>query len=196
MNSFEELAEIVKSETSNIRFQHILGVVDRAVEYAKFYGVNIADVKISAILHDYTKEYSIERNKEILKRYNYELDQIEEKNPNLIHGKSAGLLAKYEFGFSDDISNAISYHTTGRANMSILEKIIYLADATEPNRDYSKNENELTLNEVVELIKKDIDEGLIYVLKWTMKSLIRRNLLIHPDSVEAYNYYLDKKINK
>ena len=73
--------------------------------------------------------------------------------------------------------------------MSMLEKIIYLADATELNRNYMSNENELSLNELVELIKTNIDEGLEYTLKWNLQSVLRRNLLVHLNTVKAYNFY-------
>ena len=131
MISYEVLYDRVKCEVSAKRLKHIEGVVDRAVEYSKIYNVDIEDAKISAVLHDIAKEYSQEKSYEILKKYGYELDEIEKRNFNLIHGKVAGVIAKFEYGLKDDIVNAISFHTTGRENMSVLEKIIYLADATE-----------------------------------------------------------------
>ena len=134
MVNYEELFNIVKNEVSEKRFNHILGVVKRAEEYAKIYDINIEDAKIAAILHDIAKEYSIQKSYEILEKYGYDLDEIEKENFNLIHGKVAGVIAKNEYKLSDDIVNAISYHTTGRKNMSILEKVIYLADATEPRK--------------------------------------------------------------
>ena len=73
--------------------------------------------------------------------------------------------------------------------MSILEKIIYLADATEKGRKYKSELNELTRDEIVDLIKKDIDEGLEVVLRFSLRSLLSKNLMIHLDSVKAYNFY-------
>lgn len=189
MVTYEELYEVVKQSVSEKRFNHILGVVERAIEYGKIYNVNIEDVKIAAILHDIAKEYSDEKNNEILNRYGKKLDEIELKNHNLIHSKIGAIIAKFEYGFSDDISNAISFHTTGRPNMSILEKIIYLADATEKNRKYLDKLNILSLEELVDLIKRDIDSGLSYVLSYTLKYVLDRNLYIDMNSVEAYNFY-------
>ena len=131
---YEELYERVKKEVSEKRFKHILGVVERAEEYAKVYNVNINDAKYAAIMHDMAKEYPEEKGYEILKKYGYELDEIEKKNYSIVHGKIGSVIAKYEYKLSDDIVNAISYHTTGRENMSTLEKIIYLADATEARK--------------------------------------------------------------
>ena len=138
MVTYEELYEKVKSELSEKRFKHTLGVIDRAIEYAKVYNVDENTVKYAAILHDMAKEYSVEKSYEIFKKYGYEPDNVERGNNNLIHGKVAGLIAKHEYGLSDEIADAISYHTTGRENMSMLEKIIYLADATEARKSISR----------------------------------------------------------
>ena len=82
--------------------------------------------------------------------------------------------------------NAIKYHTTGKANMSIIEKIIYLADATEENRKYCSSI-------YVDIIKKDIDQGIIEICKWVINRLLETNKLIHIDSIECYNYYTNSK---
>ena len=189
MVTYDELYEKVKTEVSEKRFSHILGVVERTEEYAKIYPVDLEEAKIAAILHDVAKEYSLEKSHSILEKYGYQLDKIEERNDNLIHGKVAGVIAKYEYGLSENIVNAISFHTTGRENMSMLEKVIYLADATEPGRVFKDGSNKLTVEETVDLIKKDIDAGMLYVLKWNLESLLRKGLLIHLDSVKAYNFY-------
>lgn len=123
MKSYEELYEIVKKSVSEKRFTHILGVVERAVEYSEIYNVNIEDAKISAILHDVAKEISQEESYKLLEKYGVELDEVEKKNFNLVHSKLGAAIAKYEYGASDDIVNAIKFHTTGRENMSILEKL-------------------------------------------------------------------------
>ena len=138
MVSYEELYEKVKSELSEKRFRHTIGVIERAIEYAKIYNVDENTVKYAAVLHDSAKEYSIEKSYEIFEKYGYEPDSVERGNSNLIHGKVAGLIAKYEYGLSDEIASAISYHTTGKENMTTLEKIIYLADATEPRKSLSR----------------------------------------------------------
>lgn len=139
MITYEELYEKVKNELSEKRWKHTLGVIKRAEEYANVYHANIEDAKVAAILHDMTKEYPSSKSYEILKKYGYEPDDVEKRNENLIHGKVACLIAKHEYNLSEDIVNAICYHTTGRENMSMLEKIIYLADATEERKSISRN---------------------------------------------------------
>lgn len=189
MVKYEELYEIAKEKLSEKRFNHTLGVVKRAIQYAEIYNENMEKTKIAAILHDIAKEIPKEESYNMLEKYEVKLDDIEKRNFNLIHSILGAEIAKNEYGLDDDIVNAIKYHTTGRENMSMLEKIIYLADATEPNRNYMSNENELSLNELVELIKTNIDEGLEYTLKWNLQSVLRRNLLVHLNTVNAYNFY-------
>ena len=189
MVKYEELYVIAKEKLSEKRFNHTLGVVKRAIQYAEIYNENMEKTKIAAILHDIAKEIPKEESYNILEKYEVKLDDIEKRNFNLIHSILGAEIAKNEYGLDDDIVNAIKYHTTGRENMSMLEKIIYLADATEPNRNYMSNENELSLNELVELIKTNIDEGLEYTLKWNLQSVLRRNLLLHLNTVKAYNFY-------
>lgn len=189
MVKYEELYEIAKEKLSEKRFNHTLGVVERAIQYAEIYNENIEKVKIAAILHDIAKEIPKEESYNMLEKCGVKLDDIEKRNFNLIHSILGAEIAKNEYKLDDDIVNAIKYHTTGRENMSMLEKIIYLADATELNRNYMSNENELSLNELVELIKTNIDEGLEYTLKWNLQSVLRRNLLVHLNTVKAYNFY-------
>lgn len=189
MVEYEELYNDVKNILSEKRFKHSEGVVERAVEYAQVYGVDIEKVKKAAIIHDIAKEFSKEESYAMLEKYGITLNEVEEKNFSLVHGKLGAAIAKYKYGLSDDIVNAIKYHTTGKENMTTFEKIIYLADATEPNRKYEKSENDLTLDELVNLIKTNLDEGLEYVLRWTLNSVLKRDFLIHIDSVKAYNFY-------
>ena len=187
MIKYEELYKIVKEKLSEKRFKHSEGVVKRALEYAEVYKVDKEIAKLSAIAHDIAKELTEEEIEEYLKKYNIELDDIEKVNKSLIHAKIGAYICKYEFGFSEDMVNAIKYHTTGREDMSVLEKIIYLADATEENRSYD-------YTEYVDAIKTNIDEGMVKVSKWVIDSLLERNNLIHLDSIKCYNFYILRKV--
>lgn len=184
MGIYDELYEEVKNTLSEKRFNHTLGVIKRAVEYAKIYNVNIKDVEIAALSHDIAKEKSFEESMKKAKELNIQLDEIEIKNFNLLHAKIGAEIIKNKYHFSDDIINAIKYHTTGREDMSLLEKIIFLADATEENRNY------LELESLVNLIKEDINKGMIFTLKWTIDDLIQKEKIIHMDSIKAYNFLI------
>lgn len=183
MIEYEEVYEDVKNMLSEKRLKHSERVVKRAIEYAKIYNVDIETVKLVAISHDIAKELSEEENKKYIDKYSIELDSIEKSNNSLLHAKIGACICKEKYGFSIDMVNSVRYHTTGRENMSILEKIIYLADATEEGR------REYAASEYVDLIKKDIDKGMVEISKNVINKLLRNNKLIHLNTIKCYNYY-------
>ena len=187
MIKYEDLYNEVKKTLSEKRFKHSEGVVERALEYAEIYNVDKEKVKLVAIAHDIAKEFSEEENQKYINDYNIELDEAERFNKNLIHAKIGAYICKNKYQFTDDMVQAVRYHTTGKENMSMLEKVIYLADATEKNRNYCKEP-------YVEIIKNDIDKGILEVSKWVINSLIERNVVIHLDTIKCYNYYTNKII--
>ena len=185
MIKYEELYKEVKENLSEKRFKHSEGVVKRAIEYAKVYNVDIETVKLVAISHDIAKELSEEEIEKYIKEYNIEIDEVEKRNNNLLHAKIGSFICKNKYGFTQDMVNAVRFHTTGRENMTILEKVIYLADATEENRKYCSSV-------YVDLIKKDINDGMFEVAKWVINSLLERNMVIHLDTIKCYNFYNNK----
>lgn len=186
MIKYEKLYEDVKSSLSEKRFKHSEGVVKRALEYAEIYKLNTEVVKLVAMAHDIAKELSEEEISNYIKLYNIEFDDIEKNSPNLWHTKIGAYICKDKYGFSDDMVNSVMYHTTGRANMSLLEKVIYLADATDETRAYGD------MDYYVDIIKKDIDLGMVEVSKWVINHLLSKNAIIHYDSLKCYNYYANK----
>lgn len=183
MIEYEDLYNEVKNMLSGKRFEHSEGVVKRAIEYADVYGIDRNTVKLVAIAHDIAKEFSDEENQRAISDYGIELDDIEKNNKNLLHAKIGGYICKEKYGFTEDMVNSVMYHTTGRENMSLLEKIIYLADATDATRAYGDIEY------YVGLAKENIDLAMAEVSKWVIGSLLERKHIIHLDSVKCYNYY-------
>lgn len=183
MVDYDTLYVDVRNILSEKRFKHSEGVVKRAIEYAKVYNVDIETVKLASIAHDIAKELSAEAEQEYIYKYNIELDETEQNSHNLVHAKIGAAICKNKYGFTEDMVNAIKFHTTGRANMSLLEKIIYLADATDLTRNYDD------IDYYVGIIKDDIDRGMLEVSKWVINDLLKKNRIIHLDSVRCYNYY-------
>ena len=134
MIEYDKLYNDVKNTLSEKRFKHTEGVIERAIQYAKSYGANIEEAKLAAVCHDIAKEISLEESYKILEKYNIELDDIEKRNHNLIHAKVGAAIAQNKYGLNNEIVSAIKYHTTGKEKMTLLEKIIYLADATEARK--------------------------------------------------------------
>ena len=119
MLSYEEIYEIVKERLSEKRFYHSECVVERCVEYAEIYGVDIEKAKIAGIAHDVAKEIPKEEQIKVAESYGIKLDEIEKMQIPLIHSKLGAEIARKEFGCTDDICEAIKWHTTGKENMSI-----------------------------------------------------------------------------
>lgn len=183
MVTYETIYEDAKNTLSEKRFRHSEGVVERALEYAKIYGVNEEEVKLAAIAHDIAKEIPKDEIVKYAEEIGIKLDEVECMNLGLPHAKIGAQICKIKYGFTEDMVNAVKYHTTGRENMSLLEKIIYLADATEKGRTY------FDLQYYVDLIKKDIDRGMFEVSKWSIENVCSKEKIIHLDSIRCYNFY-------
>ena len=125
---YESVKYVVSQRLSEKRYKHSLGVADTAAQLAKQYGEDEEVARIAGILHDITKELSDKEQADIIKKYKIKLDDVEKNEPKLYHAITAPFYLRSCVHVNDSIINAIRYHTTGRANMSLLEKIIYLAD--------------------------------------------------------------------
>lgn len=180
---YEEIENDVKSVLSEYRFTHSLGVVKKAVELAKIYGVQEETAKKVGIAHDIAKEMTDEEMIEYAKANNIRIDEIETVKPSLLHGKIGADIAAKKYGFTEDMVNAIKWHTTGRENMSMLEKIIYVADKTEENRKGTR----FNLEKSRELSTQNIDETLIFLMNEFITYNVKNEWLIHPETIIARN---------
>lgn len=180
---YEEIENDVKSVLSEYRFTHSLGVAKKAVELAKIYGVQEETAKKVGIAHDIAKEMTDEEMLEYAKTNNIEIDEIETVKPSLLHGKIGADIAAKKYGFTDDMGNAIKWHTTGKKNMSMLEKIIYVADKTEENRKGTR----FNLEKSRELSTQNINEALIFLMNEFITYNVKNEWLIHPETINARN---------
>ncbi len=191
---YKEIENDVKSVLSEYRFTHSLGVAKKAIELAKIYGVQEEIAKKVGIAHDIAKEMTDEEMIEYAKANNIRIDEIETVKPSLLHGKIGADIAAKKFGFTQDMINAIKWHTTGRENMSMLEKIIYVADKTEENRKGTR----FNLEKSRELSTQNIDETLIFLMNEFITYNVKNEWLIHPETIIARNDLLlnEGKIHK
>jgi predicted HD superfamily hydrolase involved in NAD metabolism len=183
MSKYEEIYEVVKNTLSEKRFYHSVCVVERAVELAKIYGADIEKAKLAGIIHDIAKEVKEEDRIKNAESYGIELDEVEKKSTGIIHAKVGAKIAEVQFGLDEEVCNAVAYHTTARANMTLLEKIIYLADYSGKDRHFEDT------NYIYELANKDLDEAMRYCLAKTINEVIGKKSLLHIKTVEAYNYF-------
>jgi predicted HD superfamily hydrolase involved in NAD metabolism len=168
------------------RFQHSLNVSETATVLAKQYDCDVEKAKVASILHDYAKDFSKEQMVEACLQYKIPEYQKYGCLTSVIHGPIAAWIAKYEFLVEDiDVRNAIYFHTTGRPDMSLLEKVIYIADYIEPNRKFEGVEK------LRRLAYQDLDLCMLEGLNMTIQTVVTKGSLLNPVTVEARNFYLD-----
>ncbi len=180
--------EYLKSKLTAKRFKHVIGTAKCAVKLAKRYNVDACAAKTAALLHDMAKTLDDETQLRCARDHGYTPDEIHLYRPDLLHGINAAFMAQDMFGIEDeDTLNAIRYHTTGRPAMSKLEKIIYISDLIEETRDFDGVEM------FRKLANKDLDEALIASMLWVIKYILEKQVPLHPDGINALNYYLLNK---
>lgn len=186
---YNQIKNDIKTILSEYRFTHSIGVAKKAVELAKLYDVDEEIAKKAGIAHDIAKEMTDEELLEYAKANNIEIDEIETVKPSLLHGKIGADIVAKKYGFTEDMVNAIKWHPTGRKNMSMLEKIIYVADKTEENR----KETRFNIEKSRELATQNIDDALIFLMNKFITYNIENERLIHPETIKARNDLLLKE---
>lgn len=185
MKSYEELYEIAKSRLSEYRFHHSECVAKRCAQLARMYGADENDAKLVGIVHDIAKELPAEERVKYCEENGLEIDEIESHSLGLLHGKIGADMAKKDFGFSEDLCSAIRCHTTGKVNMSLLDKILFVADMSSADRDFSDTEY------IIELGNQNLDECVKYILKKTIQSRINENKKLHWNTILALNDFME-----
>ena len=183
----DSIISYIEKNLSEKRKIHTYAVRDTAVRLAEHYGADLEKTELAALCHDM---YRGMKDK-VLNMYVRELGLPERymDNPNLAHGKIAAIMIQREYNITDeDIINAVSFHTTGRADMSMLEKIIYLADTIEPNREYPG------VDEVRKLAFEDLDKALLKSMQNTIDYIEQRGFYLDMETIEARDFLLGKDI--
>ncbi len=186
--NLEEILKDLKNTLSEKRYIHSVGVMKQAEYLAKKYGQDIEIAKLVGIAHDIAKEIPEEKKLAYVKENNIEIDEIEKVNVGLLHAKIGGDICKKKYNFTEEMQNAIKYHTTGNENMDILAKIIFVADKTEENRKYDD------LEIVRKLADEDLDKCMLYILDYMLVDNVKKQKLIHPDSIKIRNKIMLEKV--
>lgn len=167
------------------RYEHTLGVAYTATALAMCHGVSLKNAELAGLLHDCAKCLTDEKRLSICEKHNISINDIERRNPFLLHAKVGSYLAMEEYHVYDlDIINAILNHTTGRPGMSQLEKIVFVADYIEPNRKNAPN-----LTEIRKLAFEDLDQAMVRILRDTLLYLESTEGEIDPMTRKTYDYY-------
>lgn len=183
--SIEEIKLYLAENLIEDRYTHTLGVADTAKKLAKLNGICEEKAEIAGLAHDVAKNLSKARMKELIEENNIILSDVEKNNMSLWHSIVAPIEAKNKLGIEDEeILDAIRWHTTGKEDMSILTKIIYIADMIEPNRKFD------CIEEIRKVTFEDLDKGVYFGLNHSIEYLLIKNLLIDENSMRARNYFL------
>ncbi len=166
------------------RFAHTLGVEFTAAALAMRYQADVTDAQIAGLLHDCAKCLTDEKRVSICEKHQIPMTDIERRNPFLLHAKVGEFLAKEKYGITNpDILNAIRFHTTGRENMSLLERIVFVADYIEPGRRQAPN-----LAEIRQLAFTDLDTAMLKILEDTLSYLKATGGELDPMTEITYEY--------
>ena len=181
----EKIREELNSKLSEKRFSHTVGVAETAVSLAEIFGGDTKKVYIAGLLHDMAKELTLEEMNNLTQ--DVEIDSYVRTSKALLHSAAGAILAKQVFDIDDEIYNAIFYHTTGRENMTLTEKIIFVSDMAEPSRKFTG------IEKLREIMLTDIDEAVITAADLTLSYLIENRKNIYPLTVISRNYIIKQK---
>lgn len=187
---FEKEKDWLKSRLNEERYIHSLGAKKAARELAKKFGVDQDKAAYAALIHDNAKNMHTEELLKIIEDNNLDVSETEKRSPKTLHAPVSAYIAEKELGIEDqDVLNAIRFHTIGRIDMSMLEKIVYLADKIEEH-----TRDEKFRAKILKVIHEthSIDEAILLTYKATIKSLVDRRLTISPETIEVWNHLVIK----
>lgn len=183
-----KLRRKLKNELDRERYEHTLGVMYTSAALAMRYDADLDHALLAGLLHDCAKCIPGDKKIKLCIKYHLSVSEVEQKNPSLLHAKLGAFLAAKKYHVRDkEVLNAIASHTTGRPQMSLLEKIVYIADYMEPGREELPN-----MAEVRRLAFQNIDECLYRILKDSLSYLKSRDICIDPMTEKTYEYYREK----
>jgi predicted HD superfamily hydrolase involved in NAD metabolism len=179
----QQMLDVVKQQITPHRYQHTLGVVETSILLARRYGADPLKAEIAAIFHDYAKFRDLDEMIQIIQSVESIPNDLLNYDKELYHAPVGAFLVQSEVGIEDkEVLDAIRFHTTGRPNMSLLEKVVCLADYIEPGRHFPGVE------EVRELAQKDLNQALARSLHNTILFLEKRTQVVYPLTREAYKF--------
>lgn len=175
------LIKDIREHLSDFRYTHSLCVAESCVKLAEKYGEDQEKAYLAGIMHDVLKELPEDEMFAFFASHNTELSKLERNTPKLWHAMAGAVYLKEKYGFSDDIVSAVRFHTTGKENMSTLEKILFVADFISADRDYPGVDEMRKRAEIS--LEYAMEEG----LRFTINELSEKCFAIHPDTISCYN---------
>ena len=182
----DEMIKRLNGKLNDKRFVHSIGVEYTAATLAFVHGADVEKARIAGLLHDCAKCLPAEEKLRKAKKHGLPINRSEKLNPDLLHGKLGAYYAKRKYDVKDEeILSAITYHTTGHPDMTLLEKIIFVADYIEPNRKMVKD-----MEEIRKEAYEDIDKCIIHIVKNTLEYLNEKTDIIDEMTQQTYDFYV------
>ena len=182
--SIDDKKKYLKENLSQKRFQHSLNVAAECRKLAEKYGEDPDKAYFAGLLHDICKELPAQEQRALVEESGFAVFREELETRSLLHGIAGAYFVKSRYGVEDiDILNAIRFHTVGRAVMSLLEEIVYLGDLVSAERDYKD------VDKMRKLVYTDLDQAMLYALIFSIKTVLKKNGLIPPWTIDGYNFY-------
>ena len=188
MSQYEEYKALIKTKMGEKRYIHSVNMAKQAVHLAKKYGADVQKAQIAGILHDITKEMPENEQLQLMKNSGIILTKLQMTAPKLWHSISGACYIRDVLGIKDDdIFNAVRYHTTGRSGMSLLEKVIFIADFTGEERDYNG------ADEMKAAAEESLEKAMEIGLTFSISDLINRRMTVAVETLDAYNELIMNK---
>ncbi len=185
----KDLKKDLKKEMDDSRFEHTLGVMYTCGALAMCYGYDLDKAMLAGLMHDCAKCMPNAKKLKMAEKHHLEITDLERKNPFMLHAKLGAFLARKKYDIeAPEILDAIRWHTTGRPEMTLLDKIVYIADYIEPRRDKAPN-----LPEIRQLAFQDLDRTLIKILEDTLGYLGDSSEHVDSMTKKTYDYYTRKQ---
>lgn len=177
--SFEE---ILRARLSDYRYHHSLCVAQEAERLARKYGADPEKAHMAGLLHDIMKDTDTNEQLQILDDFGILLDDVEQRVSKLLHARTGEVFLRHVLHIDDeDVLRAVRYHTTGCADMHLLDKVLFVADFTSADRNYDD------VDTVRRLAESSLEETMVYAIRYTIEDLMKRGQPVHPDTLAAYN---------
>ncbi|MCR5636625.1 MAG: bis(5'-nucleosyl)-tetraphosphatase (symmetrical) YqeK [Clostridiales bacterium] len=188
LSCYEEYKSLIKTKMGEKRYIHSVNMAKQAVHLAEKYGADVEKAETAGILHDITKEMPEDEQLQLMKKSGIILTKLQMTAPKLWHSISGACYIRDVLNIKDeDIFNAVRYHTTGRSGMSLLEKVIFIADFTGEERDYNGAE------EMKQAAEESLEKAMEIGLAFSISDLVSRRMTVATETLDAYNELMMNK---
>lgn len=187
VNAEDQYRDIIRGRLTPRRYEHSLAVARQAEHLAKKYGCDPDKARKAGLLHDILKDTDGDSQLQIFKEFGILLDAVEQTAPKLWHAHAGAVFLEHILGITDrEILDAVRYHTTARAAMTLPEKVLYLADFTSADRDYPD------VDVMRDLTERDLDAAMRYAVTYTIEELRAQHRPVHPDTLACYHEIMER----